>query len=439
MKKVLFITYYWPPAGGTPINRIFKFYQYLEEFGWEPVILTSEGGDFPFVDESLLAEVKPHTKVFRAKNVSMHKLFKKVSPNSTKNFVPYGFTDNTNNSFMDNVSRWVKYNFIPDTRFPWYFAAVKNAIKIVKEEKIDLIFSSSPPQTNHIIARKVARKTGLPWVADFRDPWTDVFWVIAENSMRMKLIQKLDRMLEKRTIARMDSIICFGKTMHDILLKKTNNKPHIIFNGFDQKYFDISDYKRTGSFRIIYFGSMSKEQPAWSFFNALELLIDDKEFFDNVDILFLGNFPLHLHIEAEKSSFARKVRFLPYVKYSESLKIITNCELSMFIVGDTPDNVSHLSLKIFEYLGAAHPVIGFGPPHGEAGKIMDQTGIGKMFDFKDHQSAASHIIEIYQKWKNNENLFDPAVVEKTKVYSRKSLTGQLAEIFDSTLKNIKIK
>ena len=104
MKKVLFITYYWPPAGGAPINRILKFYQYLPEFGWEPIILTTEGGDFPFEDDSLLKEVRPETKIFRSKGLSLHKIFSKVSPKSKKNFVPYGFTDASKSSFMDKLS-----------------------------------------------------------------------------------------------------------------------------------------------------------------------------------------------------------------------------------------------------------------------------------------------------------------------------------------------
>ena len=434
MKKVLFITYYWPPAGGTTINRIFKFYQYLEEFGWEPVILTSEGGDFPFIDESLLKEVKPETRIYRAKNISLHSVFKKISPKSTKNFVPYGFTDNTNNSFMDNLSRWIKYNFIPDTRFPWYFNAVRKAIKVCKSEKIDLIFSSSPPQTNHIIAAKVARKMNIPLVSDFRDPWTDVFWVIAENSVRMKLIQKLDRRIERRTLAKMDSIVTFGKTYFNILRNKTDRPLHIIYNGFDEKYFDTANYQKTDKFRIVYFGSMSREQPPSSFFNTIELLKDNPEFFDRADILFLGNFPPHLKSAVENSSFKTKVRFIPYVEYVESLKIITNCELSLFIVGDTKDNESHLSLKMYEYLGAGHPVIGYGPPQGEAGEILDETGIGKMFNFNDHRPAADYILQVFERWKKSENLFDLEVIRKTRMFSRKNLTGQLAAIMDATLK-----
>ncbi|MEI6766959.1 MAG: glycosyltransferase family 4 protein [Bacteroidota bacterium] len=432
--KVLFITYYWPPAGGTPINRIFKFYQYLHEFGWEPVILTSENGDFPFVDESLLKEVRPETKIYRSKNISMHKFFKKVSPGSTKNFIPYGFTDTTNNSFMDNLSRWVKYNFIPDTRFPWYFRSVKKAIQICKDEKIDVIFSSSPPQTNHIIAAKVAKKLNIPLVSDFRDPWTDVFWVIAENSARWKIIQRLDRGIERRTIAKMDVITCFGTTMEKILRRKTDKPIQVIYNGFDEKYFDRADYKKEEKFRIIYFGSMSKEQPPASFFNTMELLKDNKEFFDKVDILFLGNFPAHLHNEAEKSSFSSRVRFMPYMNYSDSLKVMTNCELSLLIMGDTKDNESHLSLKMYEYLGAGHPVIGYGPPKGEAAVILNETGIGKMFDFTDYQPASEYILEIFERWKVSENLFSETVLENTRKFSRRNLTKQLAGVLDSCVK-----
>ena len=431
MKKVLFITYYWPPAGGAPINRILKFYQYLPEFGWEPVILTTEGGDFPFEDDSLLKEVRPETKIYRSKGLSLHKIFSKVSPKSKKNFVPYGFTDASKSSFMDKLSRWVKYNFIPDTRFPWYFSTVDKAIKIIKEEKIDLIFSSSPPQTNHIIARKAARKTGLPWVADFRDPWTDVFWLL-NNSIRWKWIHNIDKRIERKTIAKMDAVITVGPSLVEILQRKTSKKINMITNGYDDKYFANFHYKPNQKFTITYAGSLSKEQDPVCFFDALELLKDNKDFFENSELLFLGNFPVYLKDLIEKSSYKEKTIFLPYTFYTDSLESIANSELLLLIVPKTLDNKCIITSKLFDYMGAQRPVLAFGPTDGDAAVILKDAGAGAIYDYTDSRNAAEFILKNFNVWKSEE-IGVQMQPEKIEQYTRRNLTQKLSEIFDAIL------
>lgn len=428
MKKVLFITYYWPPAGGAPINRILKFYQYLHEFGWEPVILTTEGGDFPFEDESLLSEVLPTTKIYRSKGFSLHKILKSVSPKSKKNFVPYGFTDDSKSSFMDKISRWVKYNFIPDTRFPWYYSTVRKAIQIIHDEKIDLIFSSSPPQTNHLIARKAARKTGLPWVADFRDPWTDVFWLL-NNSIRWKWIHAIDKRIEKNTINKMDAVVTVGPSLVAILQRKTDKKIRLITNGFDEKYFQNISYKKNKKFRITYAGSMSKEQNPYGFFDALELLKSNVEFYNNVEILFLGNFPGFLHDRVNVSSYKDKTMYSPYTFYTDSLKVINDSELLLMIVPETDDNKCIITSKIFEYIGAKRPVLAFGPVDGDAAIIINEANAGMIVDYPDSKNAAEFILQIFQKWNNQP---EPYVLRKenNEKFSRRNLTKQLADVFN---------
>jgi glycosyltransferase involved in cell wall biosynthesis len=428
MKKVLFITYYWPPAGGAPINRILKFYQYLEEFGWEVFVLTTEGGDFPFEDESLLKEVRPNTKVYRSKGLSLHKIFSSVSPKSKKNFVPYGFTDASKSSLMDKLSRWVKYNFIPDTRFPWYFSTVSKAVQIVREEKIDLIFSSSPPQTNHLIARRVARKTGLPWVADFRDPWTDVFWLL-NNSIRWKWIHAMDKRIEKKTIAKMDAIITVGPSLVEILQRKTDKKINLISNGFDDVYFRDLHYHKNKKFRITYAGSLSKEQDPVCFFRAMELLKENQDFYQNVEILFLGNFPSYLYDLVNSSSYKDKTLYSPYTFYTDSLAIIAQSEMLLLIVPETDDNKCILTSKLFDYMGACRPILAFGPEDGDAALVMKDAQAGEMINYKDSQKAADYLLKVFENWNSDAEGF---YVQKEKIekYTRRNLTRQLSEIFN---------
>ena len=429
MKKVLFITYYWPPAGGATVNRTFKFSQYLPEFGWEPVILTTKDGDFPFVDESLLKEVDPKVKVFRSSGFSLHKVFQKISPKSKKNFLPYGFTDDSKNSFMDNLSRWVKYNFIPDTRFPWYFGTARKAIRIIRQEKIDLIYSSSPPQTNHMIARKASRKTGIPWVADFRDPWTDVFW-LRERSKRMKWIHRWDQRIERKTIRRMSGIVTVAPSLVKLLKSKTDKEVHLITNGYDERYFQKDVYQRSEKYRIIYAGSISKEQNPDCFFDSLTQAMQHEEFRKDMEMLWLGNFPGYIHELVEKQDYRAQIRFSPYTHYSESIDIIRNSDLLLLIIPKTSDNACIITSKIFEYIGARRPILTFGPVDGDAAGILQETGSGRIFDYSESSAAAAFILDSWKQWKNKQGL-TPLTSDND--FSRKSLTKKLVEIFEKTI------
>jgi glycosyltransferase involved in cell wall biosynthesis len=432
VKKVLFITYYWPPAGGATVNRIFKFSQYLPEFGWQPVILTTEGGDFPFTDESLLSEADPSVSVYRSKGFSLHKAFRKISPSSGKNFLPYGFTDDSKNSFMDNLSRRVKYNMIPDSRYPWYFSTHRKAVEIIRKENIDLIFSSSPPQTNHMIARKAAKKTGVPWVADFRDPWTDVFWLL-DRSKRFRFIHRIDQRIERRTIADMNAIVTVGPSLVEILGRKTDTKIHRITNGYDERYFSQLEYSPNKKFRITYAGSLSREQDPVCFVNALELLKENRDFFENTEILFLGNFPGYLHDLFERSSYREKILYSPYTFYADSLKVIAGSELLLMIVPRTRDNKCILTSKLFDYIGAGRPVLSYGPVDGDAADVLRESGTGRMFAYENASASAEFIMEHYHMWKTGAVYSASAAGKEIQKYSRRNLTAQLAEIFNASL------
>lgn len=429
MKKVLFISYYWPPAGGAPVQRILKFVQYLQKYDWQPVILTIDKGDFPFIDESLTHEVDPDIPVYRSSGLSLHRFLKRLAARSNKNFIPYGFTDSSKATTMEKLSRWVKYNVIPDTRIPWYFSSVRRAIDIVKKENIDLIFSSSPPQTNHIIAARVARQTGLPWVADFRDPWTDVFW-LQDRSIRMGFIHRIDRWIEKRTMRKMDAIITVSRYYASLLGKKTDHEVITIPNGFDQKYFSDISYSPGKRFKITFSGSMSKEQDPSCFFDAIELIKSDKDFMADLEIIFEGNFPPFLHEVVANRGIKDNVIFTPYTRMQDAIKTMIHSDLLLLIIPNTTGNHGILSLKVFDYIGSGRPILAYGPINGDAARLINEMDAGVMFSYSDAIPSANHIRNQWLRWKAGE------VIERstnTAGYSRLNLAGNLAKVFDDTI------
>ena len=194
MKNVLIITYYWPPSGGGGVQRVLKFCKYLPDYGWNPVVLTVKDGEFPAFDNSLEEDANDIvcTKV---KGFSFYSVFKKFS--GKKNVPSYQISPGNDDNLITRLARWIRFNLIiPDGRIGWYSGAIKAAKKIINDNNIDMIFTSGPPHSVHLIGNTLAKKTGIKWVTDFRDPWVDSFYYV-ENP-RNKIISFFDKVLPTR-------------------------------------------------------------------------------------------------------------------------------------------------------------------------------------------------------------------------------------------------
>lgn len=430
LKKVLFITYYWPPAGGAAIERILKFYKYLPEFGWEPIILTVDKGDFPFVDEDLISEIRENTIVYRSDNFSLHKVFSIFSKEkSEESLKPFAFTDTNQKGFKAKLSRWVKFNAIPDTRFLWKYYAIKKAKQICKEHKIDLIFSSSPPQTNHIIATKVSKATGIPCVGDFRDPWTDVYW-LKTFPLRWKLIHYFDKKLEKRTLDRMTAITTVSPSWVELFQSKTKSPVHLVYNGFDNEI-NISNKTQNSKFTIRYTGSLSLEQDISVFMKALDLLDAKLDLKQNFNIEFIGNFPEFVKDKISSFKTAHQVKILPYVSSKEAYDLMNASDMLLLFIHLTPDN-GVINYKIYDYLSTAKTILAFGDKNGDAAQIIEKSRAGKMFEYSDDKSVATFIEEKFLEFKEKE--FKNSInVEFVSSFKRKVLCKRISEIFNDII------
>lgn len=424
MKKVLFISYYWPPAGGPPINRIFNFYKYLPEFGWEPVILTVGTGTFPFFDPSLLKYVRPETKIYTSKNIRIP-----FSTGQSKVSVPYGFTDASNKSFKNKILRFVKYNLIPDPRIIWLPFALKKAVEIIKKEDIQLIFSSSPPQTNHIIASIASRRTNRPWVGDLRDPWSDVFW-LKEQKLRLGCIHALDKKIELNTLQRMTEIVSVSPSLVTLLGAKAKRPVHLVYNGFDPNLYKNADAASgNGGFNILYAGSISSDQRPETFFDALNLIKENHpEIFQEIEVEFLGSFPEFLYTIIAEKGLADKVKFTNFLPMEEAVGKMQSAAL-LLLINQRVDGEMGLSSKIFDYLGSRRPVIAFGQVKSHADLLLQDTGAGKLFNHGDVENAYRFILDVFHK------KFMIGEENKAKIskYNRKDQTRHLAQIFDKAI------
>ena len=260
LKKILVITYYWPPSGGPGVQRVLKYCKYLPKYGWEPIILTVSDGDFPVLDESLALEVE-NFKVFKTKSFSFHKIFNFL--NKKSNTPTFQLSSSDKDSLFVRFSRWIRLNIIiPDGRIGWLPGAVKKGNYIIGKYKIDAIFSSAPPYTTHLIAKSLSISNKIPWVADFRDPWTDRFYNY-ENK-RWWLTQKLDKYLEHSVIKNADRCISVSRTISKYYKKSFE----IIHNGYDEDFLTKNDLSKSNE--IIFIGNLKRFNEE----RGLKMLID---------------------------------------------------------------------------------------------------------------------------------------------------------------------
>jgi len=357
-------------------------------------------------------------------------MFAKVAKNSKDMFVPFAFTEKNSKGIKSRLSRWVKYNAIPDTRFLWKRYAIKEGLKVIREHDVDLIFSSSPPQTNHLVATALSRITGIPCVGDMRDPWTDVYW-LQTDSQRSKWIHNLDKKIEKRTLSAMAAITTIGPSLVKLFQEKVSAPVYLIHNGYEP--IDINIPLRINSkWTITYAGSISIEQNIDAFCKAVEILIRKRDIRDNIAIQFIGNFPEFVKQKLRPYSFFEIIDFLPYMPAEQVRQHLIASDLLLLFIHVTPEG-GVINYKMYDYLASRKPILAYGPTRGDAAQILHQARAGRMFEYDNVEDSARYLLELYEKWKKGESGVE--IDEKYIInFTRRNLTRKLAEIFDSCYK-----
>lgn len=392
MKKVLIITYYWPPGSGAGVQRWLKFSRYLPEFGWEPVILTVDPkyAAYPALDQSLENELHKDITIHRTKATDWFKIYAR-----DKSKVPSaGFVKNKDNSFKGKILRFIRGNFfIPDPRKGWNRYAFTKACEIIENEKIKHIITTSPPHSTQLIGLKLKKRFPyLKWIADLRDPWTDIYYY--DQFYPTALSRKIDRAYENSILKSADQIITVGKSLKDLFISKTENienKIEVITNGFDEDDFSGIQSVTPDKFTISYIGTLSDAYPVDGLLNALEKFRNEGN-----DFLFrlVGTIsPAQKQKILDKTGDA-KVEFIPYVNHHEAISYMMSSTILLLIIPDHHSNKSILTGKLFEYLASGKPVICLGPVDGDAAGIISKTLAGKTFAYNDIDPMVLYLNEL---------------------------------------------
>ncbi len=428
MKKVLIITYYWPPSGGAGVQRWVKFVKYLAASEIEPVVLTVDPSyaSYPQTDPTLEKEIPKTVQVFYSKSFELYSLYKKVSSNKE---IPYGgFANTKKNDFKEKVIRFIRGNFIiPDPRKGWNKYATAKAKQIIKDLNIDTVITTSPPHSTQLIGLKLKKDLGLKWIADFRDPWTDIYYF---KQMYPTLpAMCIHKKLEKKVLDQADKIITVSKNFKKLFSEKTDNifkKIEIIPNGFDSDDFkDISKTVHPEIFYISYVGTISKEYNVKGLTDALRDL--PEHIISKTKVRFIGKVPDAIKEQFESAGLAKIFELKGYVKHHQVLEYLFASDLLLLIIPDVKNNEGIIPGKLFEYLASHKQILCLGPKNGDAAKVIAETESGIICDYSDYKSITAAIIKIYNQKKSTNN-FDEAKILK---YSRKNLTSQLITVLKS--------
>lgn len=410
------------------MQRSLKFVKYFSDFGIEPVVLTvdEEYATYPLTDDTLLKEIPPSIKIHKTKSVEALKLL--LFFTGKKNIPHGGFSNSNKEKPFQKILRFIRGNlFIPDARTGWVKFAVRRASDIISKEKIDTVFITSPPHSSQLIGLRLKKKFNIRWIADLRDPWTDIYYY--RDLLHTGRSKRKDAGLEREVLSGADEVITVSRPIAGMFLKKSaslsEDKFHVIPNGFDEDDFRRKTECPKDVFRITYVGSIADSYNPDVFFRILTKAISG--FSDmNFRIRFVGSMPDSIRQLIDKNGLNDHAEFIPHVSHADAVDYMQSSTVLLLIIPEVENNEGILTGKLFEYLASRRPVIGLGPVQGDASRILEECRSGKMFDRSDVNGLYSYFKTLILQWRENKSLeiSDQAFLK----YSRKELTRLLSGI-----------
>jgi glycosyltransferase involved in cell wall biosynthesis len=432
MKKVLIVTYYFPPSGGPGVQRVLKFVKYLPQFGWQPVILTVHDAEFPARDESLFEQIPRQTKIYRTDIAEPHDYYRRVTKRSKNIPIDVNATpqEGAKRSFRDRCAEFIRGTFfIPDARIGWYPFAVSAGKNILSSEPIDVLYSSSPPYTCALIAAALHRFSHKPWVAGFRDPWTGFL----TTPRRWAVPHAIDRLLERRCYTSATAIEAAWEGIIEDILEKVPEldkaKFHHIPNGFDSDDYPRIERHPNKKFTITYVGSLDGKRNPEAFLRAVRELACAREIdLNKIQLQFAGRFAQEVHEMLRDKTLSSAIQTFPYLPHREALALLLQSDVLLLNVHDFRGNERIIPGKLFEYLAAQRPIIAIAP-EGAVTDIIRQANAGKCARAEDLHGLKAIILEYYRDFWGSGFAFKPKL-EAINHFHRKSLTAKLSALLD---------
>lgn len=428
--KVLIITYYWPPASGPGVQRFLKFCKYLPEFGWQPYVITVENGTYSATDTSLTTDVPDGVTVKKTKTAEPFTAYNKITGKKNNEATVGMINMKGKQSLIKQAAVYIRANyFIPDARKGWNKYAFEEAKKLIEQENIDTVITTGPPQSTHLIGLKLKKKLKIKWVADFRDPWTTVYY--NEMLPRTMITQRKDKKYEDSVLKNADKIVVVSHGLKEEFAERNKNI-EVIYNGYDENDMLYTPWgDKNKKFTIASIGNFKPNQDITKLWQAIsEICQENAEFAQATKIELTGNVDQNIIDGFHTFNIQHLLKVNKYVPHLEATKLMITADVLLFIIPQTDRNHLIITGKIFEYLASGTPLFAIGPTQGNASKIIDSVNRERMIDYDDIESMKSNLITLFENWKNTEKPIRYSTNDIVK-YSRKGLSEKLAKLLHS--------
>ncbi|MFH6604081.1 glycosyltransferase [Maribacter algicola] len=419
MKKVLIITYYWPPAGGPGVQRWLKFVKYLHDFDVDPVLYVPENPHYPIQDSSFLNEVPEGLKIYRYPIKEPYGLPGLLFPKKT-NRISSGIIQTKNQTILEKSMLWIRGNFfIPDARKSWVRPSVNFLSDILDKENINTIITTGPPHSVHLIGNRLKQRHDLTWLADFRDPWTSIGY---HQKLRLtKASQRKHEELERMVLQNADKIIVTSPTTKKEFEQLTDKPIAVITNGYDSDYEGGANVD--SQFTISHIGSLLTGRNPKNLWKAISDIARENEVFrTDLRLEFIGVVAQDVLDTMYRFELGPYVKIKGYVSHAEALRRQQRAQLLLLLEIDSRETQGIIPGKLFEYMAARRPILAVGPKKWDAGAIIEETDTGKVFDYASGDELKEVILSWFKAFKEGTLHVVSKDIEK---YSRRALTKQL--------------
>ena len=429
--RVLIISYYWPPTGGSGVQRWVKFSKYLSSEGWQPVIYTPLNPEMTAVDESLAAEIPQDVEVVRRKIFEPYGIYRRLlGRRGGKAAAEVNPINSRNMSLGKRLTMFVRGNcFIPDPRCFWIGPSVRFLKKYLKAHPVDVIISTGPPHSMHLIALGLSRATGLPWVADFRDPWTRMFYF--KHLGLTSLSERIHRKLEKKVLDGADVVVAVSPLVRDEFRTMTDTRVELITNGYDEADFpQVQDTPGERSFFNLthtgLFASDGNPEILWTV--LAEKAASDKEFAESLRIRLAGRTDEEIRESIRRAGLGANLEDRGYLPHGEAVAEQCSATVLLLPLRKEPEYRAVLPGKLFEYLAARRPVLGIGQSDGAMAAILSDTSAGETFDWEDREGLRDFVDRQWKAFREGRSLYCGKDIS---AYSRRELARRMAELLDT--------
>jgi hypothetical protein len=423
MKKVLIITYYFPPAGGPGVQRWLKFVKYLPDFNIQPVVYVPENPSYPIIDENLVGEISSQAIVIKRPIFEPYGLAALFSKNKTKKISAGIIPSERKQTKIDRFLLWIRGNFfIPDARVFWIKPSVAYLKNYIQENNIDTVITSGPPHSLHLIGMRLKNLVDIDWIADFRDPWTTIGY--HEKLKLSAYASNEHNILERKVLNAADRIIVTSQSTKAEFLKKTNQPITVITNGFDEE--KVAKQTLDKKFSLAHIGSfLSERNPIILWQSLSDLVKEVPGFAEHLELKLIGTISKDILDTIHSYNLSDYLNYLGYVSHQEALIHQRKSQVLLLIEINSRNTISIIPGKLFEYMVSQRPIIAIGPRSSDFAQIIKETNTGDFFDYSEKEALKESIKSYYEKFLEGNMQVHAVGVEQ---YSRKKLTERLAEL-----------